>query len=167
MKFPKWHSLWECFPSVTVSTYWQWSKKWKLPTANKTLGGQNLSIHEMKRSFHTKYEPTEELLWHKWLIALIKMKECITTHLLLCMGLHDCRLVIVPILTTINHQKKKKKHLQWVWKYKDRDFESVKKVTQFDKVFFLLNKVNGRMHVHCYPGEAITPSCTMGKQAHQ
>lgn len=46
-----------------MNTYQQWHKEGKIPTVDKTLGDQYLSMRKENRDFPGKYDSPERLLW--------------------------------------------------------------------------------------------------------
>ncbi len=80
---------------------------------------------------------------------------------LLGMGLHSCRPVRVPMLTPVHRQKRQ----QWAREHQNWTTEQWKKVAWSNESCFLLHLVDGRVCVHCLPGEHMAPGCTKCKLA--
>ena len=74
---------------------------------------------------------------------------------LLRMGLRSRRLVRVPMMTPVHHQK----CLQWARERRTWTLEQWKKVAWSDESRFLLDHVDGRVRVRSLPGKAMAPGC--------
>ena len=76
------------------------------------------------------------------------------------MGLHSCRPVRVPLLTSVHRRKCQ----QLAHEHQNCTMVQWKKVAWSDESCFLLHHVNGWVCVHRLLGEHMAPGCTVGRR---
>ncbi len=109
----------------------------------------------------------------KWITLIISLQWHLSEHLQNGTSSRDVSLQDLPFwllptksgakkdnLTPVHHWK----WLQWACECLNWTLEKWKKVTWSDKSHFLLDQVDGQVHVCCLHGKMLAAGCTMGRR---